>query len=182
MQARETCHGRFPPCLRVEVLQSASSALSAFQDIVDPSYTPIGGSNYTLCVHHQAGTRVRGRELRFLATSDADCCLRPASRAASRFAKLTKISITIPLEHYAEQDNTCRQVRMSRQVFAEPPGAPGSAGSCATPQRCRSQMAGANTMVEPTTTKRPASRSCLPGLLRMGNPAFIWPREASGLD
>src|SRR5829696_8157054 len=27
-------------------------------------------------------------------------------------------------EHYAEEDNTCRQVRMSRQVFTEPPGAP----------------------------------------------------------
>ena len=28
-------------------------------------------------------------------------------------------------EYYAEEDNTCRQVRMSRHVFAEPPGAPG---------------------------------------------------------
>src|SRR5215208_1137876 len=27
-------------------------------------------------------------------------------------------------ERYAEEDNTCRQVWMSRQVFAEPPGAP----------------------------------------------------------
>src|SRR5919112_4468314 len=27
-------------------------------------------------------------------------------------------------EHYAEEDKTCRQVRMGRQVFAEPPGAP----------------------------------------------------------
>jgi hypothetical protein len=49
----------FPFASRVEVLHSASSALSAFQDIVDPSYTPIGGSNYTLCVHRKAGTRVR---------------------------------------------------------------------------------------------------------------------------
>lgn len=28
-------------------------------------------------------------------------------------------------EHQAEEDNTCRQVRMGRQVFAKPPGAPG---------------------------------------------------------
>ena len=38
----------FPLASRVEVLQSASSALSAFQDIVDPSYILYGGSNYTL--------------------------------------------------------------------------------------------------------------------------------------
>jgi hypothetical protein len=73
-------------------------------------------------------------------------------------------------EQYAEDDNTCCQVRMSRQVFAEPPGTPGVCGSRATAwlQRCRSQMAGANTMAAPRTTRRPASRSCLTGLLRTG--------------
>jgi hypothetical protein len=89
----------FPFASRVEVLHSATSALSAFQDIVDPSYTLIGGSNYTLCVHHKAGTRVRGGgNYGSSRLPDADCCLRPASRAATRFARLTKISITIPLE------------------------------------------------------------------------------------
>jgi hypothetical protein len=49
----------FPFTCRVRVVHPACSALSALQDIVVPSYTLIGGSNYTLCVHRKAGMRVR---------------------------------------------------------------------------------------------------------------------------
>ena len=171
----------FPFTCRVRVLHPAFSALSALQDIVVPSDTLIGGSDYTLCVHRKAGMRVPATNR---------CLLLPAARESGRqpFCEAHQDQHDHSArQHYAEEDNTCRQVQMSRQVFAEPAGAQASAGSRATAslQRCRSQIAGANTKVALMTTKRPASRSCLPGLLRMGDPrlisAFSRPREASGL-
>jgi len=54
----------FPFTSRVEVLHSTSSALSAFQDIVVPSYTLVSGSDYTLCIHRSIFRLVRSRILK----------------------------------------------------------------------------------------------------------------------
>ena len=54
----------FPFTSRVEVLHSASSVLSAFQDIVIPAYTLVSGSDYTLCVHRSIFRLIRSRILK----------------------------------------------------------------------------------------------------------------------
>ena len=110
-----------PPC--------RGPAVGVFSAVGVPGYRgpllhSIGGSNYTLCVHHQAGTRVRGAGI----TVPRDLIrLLPTARESGRqpFAEADQDQHNHRSRHYAEQDNTCRQVRMSRQVFAEPPGAPG---------------------------------------------------------
>ena len=79
-----------PFTCRVRVLHPAFSALSALQDIVVPSDTNWWIGLYVMC-SSQGGNDGSPR------LTDAYRCLRPASRAASRFARLTKISMTTPL-------------------------------------------------------------------------------------
>jgi hypothetical protein len=54
----------FPFTPRIRVLHPAPSALSSFRDIVVPSYTLIGGLNYTLCVHRSIFRLVRSTILK----------------------------------------------------------------------------------------------------------------------
>ena len=105
----------------------------------------------------------------------------PVSRAARSFATRTTTSITIPLETRTPR-SSAPPVKYGWADRCPPSHrAPqASAGSRATAplQRCKTQTRGANTRVAPITTKRPVSRSCLSGSLRIVGlrPTFAFSR------